>query len=180
METVVVLGFRGIPQARDALPALRRLHDAGEIDLGAAAVVGRRVDGRSFALEQTTDAGAPSDAVEGLLTGPFGVVLEHAPDALVGSLVDVADSRRADQLVHSFGDAVPPGAVVAVALVTERTPEAVDALASRLTASLTKKSRADVEQDIAAIEAQRRRGIGERLRGIKDALLGSRGVQTIG
>lgn len=177
METIVVLGFRGIPEARDALPELRRLHDAGAIDLGAAAVVGRRADGRSFALEQTT-AGGASDGVEGLLAGPFGLVLEHAPDALVGSLVDVADPRRADQLVRSFGDAAPPGTVATVAIVTERMPAAVDALAARLSASLTKRSRSDVEQKIADSEGRRTRSIADRLRRVVRALVGSAGTSA--
>lgn len=174
MENVVVFGFAGSTEARRALPELRRLHDAREIHLRAAAVVGRRDDGRSFALEQAPDDRSRATAREGvvgLLTGPFGLVLEHAPGALVGSLVDVADPRRSDQLVRCFGDAVPPGSVVTVALVTETEPEPVDALASRLGAALTRRSREDVEREIgSADERPRRSALRDRLRGVKDAV----------
>lgn len=175
MENVVVLSSCGPLEARDALRKLRRLHTAQEIELTAAAVLGRRDDGRSFALEQATDdsAVAARGAVGQLLTGPFGLVLQHAPDALVGSLVDVADSRRSDQLLRCFGDALPPGSVVTVALVTETEPDAVDELASRLGATVTRWSRVDVECAIAEVSSaettERRRGVRDWVRRLRDA-----------
>ena len=172
-ENVVGLGVEGIPEAREALRELRRLHDSRTIRLAAAAVVGRRDDGRAFAVEQAADP-TPPGGVAGLLTGPFGLVLERAPGALVGSLVDVADPRRSDHLVRCMGDAVPPGSVVTVAVVAEATPEAVDDLASRLGAVLTRRSRAEVEREVDVDEERSRRSLADRLRGLRDVGAGRR------
>lgn len=171
-EHVVGLGFDGVPPARHALRALGQLHQSRQIRLGAAAVVGRRDDGRAFAVEQAAQEGGATAAggVESVLTGPFGLVLEEIPGALVGSLVDVADSRRSDQLVRCFGDDVLPGTVVTVALVTEATPEPVDALAARLGAVLTRRAREDVEREIAEAGRAPRRPVGHRFRRIVGAL----------
>ena len=152
--------------------ALGQLHESHQIRLGAAAVVGRRADGRAFAVEQAAREGGGTAAggVEGVLTGPFGLVLEEIPGALVGSRVDVADARRSDQLVRCFGDGVLPGSVVTVALVTEPTPEPVDALAARLGAVLTRRARDDVEREIVDAQDPPRRAAGHRFRRVVGAL----------
>jgi len=182
VEDVVVLTATVVEDARRALAALQRLHEAGDIRLSAGAVVGRRPDGRTFAVEQraahpTASAGVGAAAdVRELLRGPFGVVFEHAPDALVGSLVDIADLDKSDRLLRCFGPAVPEGCMATIALVSETTPESIEALAARLDVGLTKRSREEVETDLdgevapaagtpqAAGEVGRRQGVIARAR----------------
>jgi hypothetical protein len=113
-------------------------------------VIGRRSNGRAFAVEQrehpatSEDAGQASGLAD-LLTGPFGLVLDSAPDALVGSLVDIADVERSDQLLRCFGVALRPGCVATVAVVEETRPGAIERVAFRLDAALLRKPREDVE-----------------------------------
>ena len=150
LEEVVVLAFDAAEDAREGLANLRRLHRAGHIRLSAAAVIGRRPNGRAFAVEQRAEHPAAKDTgrtsgLAGLLTGPFGLVLDNAPDALVGSLVDIADVERSHRLLRCFGIALPAGCVATVALVAETRPEAIERVAARLQAGLMRKSRADVE-----------------------------------
>jgi uncharacterized membrane protein len=150
MEEVVVLRCTAVPEARRALRALHRLHDAGAVRLDAVSVVGRGADGRPFAVEQAADerVGAPGSGVVGVLTGPFGVVLENAPDALVGSLVDIADADRSRRLLRCFGDALPPGSVATIALVSELSPVAIDWLLGQVGGVVVRRSREDVEHSI--------------------------------
>ncbi len=169
-----MLTFDVVDDARRTLGALHRLHEAGHIRLSAAAVVGRRTDGRAFAVEQPghpvagNATGRPADVAQ-LLNGPYGVVLEHAPDALVGSLVDIADVEKSHQLLRCFGNEVPPGRISTIALVAETTPDAIEAVRGPGDAVLIRKSRQLVEAEIgsdhgpsvgagaAAEEARRRR-----------------------
>jgi uncharacterized membrane protein len=160
-EDVVILAFDTVDDARRAFGALRRLHDAGDIRLSAGAVVGRRTNGRAFALEQGRDGGqgrhpagrrrpgAGADVTD-LLRGPFGVVLASAPDALVGSLVDIADLAKSDRILRCFGVALAPGTSGTIAVVTERRPGAVDGVAARLGADLMRKPRQVVEDALRA------------------------------
>lgn len=158
VENVVLLRFDAIAGAREAIRALHRLHESGDVTLAAASVVGRKEDGRAFALEQAVDdqpsvgSAFPGDNLVRLLSGPFGVVLHNAPDALVGSLVDIADFERSERLLRCFGDHVPPGSIVTIALLSETAPAAVDALSSSVGGVLIRKRREDVELEIVGGE----------------------------
>ncbi len=187
MENVIVLSVARTEQAEDALRGLRRLHDTDEVQLEVAAVVERTADGRievrdpaeEFHLRATA-AGGVVGALIGLLTGPMGLLIGGATGAAVGSLVDVADAENADQLLHVFGQIVRPGSAATIAVAYERSPVAVDRLASDLGATVLRRPRADVEREIveaeeavlaAQREAEGRRTIGDRIQEVKEAVV---------
>jgi uncharacterized membrane protein len=187
MENVIVLGFARNEQAEDALAGLRDLHRSDELQLEVAAVIQRTPDGgidvRDLAEEfqlRVTAAGGVVGALIGLLTGPMGVLLGGATGAAVGSLVDVADTESADDVLRWFGQDVQPGSAATIAVAHERSPAAVNKLASNLGATLLRRRLADVERELleaeeAVLAARRddeaKRTLGERLRDVKDAVL---------
>jgi len=180
-DAVVVMTFERPGLARQALRDLQRLSDAGDITFIAGTVVGRRDDGRPFALEPPRHgASCPVDTsgVVDLLTGPFGLVFGRAPDALVGSLVDIADVARSHQILRCFGHAISPGLMATVAVVAELGPTAVDELASDLGGDVRRMARADVEAALSASAtleppSEPRYGISGRLRRAR-AVVGTR------
>ena len=93
-------------------------------------------------------------AVVGLLTGPVGLVVGAATGALVGSLVDAAEGESSEDVVRWLGRAVPPGHTAAIGLVMESTPAVVDSLAWDLGVAVLRRSRVQIEQEIAAAEAE--------------------------
>jgi len=186
MENVVVLTFREAAPARESLIALQGLHHAGDIGLEAVAVVERTQDGTTIVLEQIEDSqlrgtatGGVIGGILGLLTGPFGLILGGATGALVGSLIDVADVESSDQILRAAAPGVPPGRTATIAVVEEKTPAALDEIASRLDGTLRREPRGDVELEIAEAEAaaiaakwdaEGKRTVGDRIRDVKDSL----------
>ena len=161
MENVIALAFSGAEQAREGVEALQRLHRSGELRLEAVAIIERAEDGRVFALEEAeavtpkgTVGGGLIGAVVGLLTGPVGLVVGAATGALVGSLVDVAEGESSEDVVRWIGRALPPGHTAAIGLVAEPTPAVVDALAWDLGVPVLRRSRDQLEQEIAASEGE--------------------------
>lgn len=190
MENVIVLGFGGADPGRSAVQALRRLQDADDVRLEAAAVLERTLEGQirvrdlveEFHLRATASGGLIG-ALIGILTGPFGMVIGGATGAAVGSLIDVADAENADQLVRVFGKVVRPGSAATIAVAYERTPTAVETIAAELGGSVLRRARAEVEQEVAEAEeavlaarreAEGKRTVGDRLRDVKDAVLDRR------
>lgn len=190
MENVIVLGFAGVDRGEDAVQALRRLQDADDVRLEAAAVLERTREGqvhvRDLAEEfhlRATASGGVIGALIGVLTGPFGMVIGGATGAAVGSLIDVADAENVDRLVRAFGKIVRPGSAATIAVAYERTPTGVDAIAADLGGSVLRRPRAEVEREIAEAEeaalasrreAEGKRTVGDRLRDVKDAVLDRR------
>lgn len=161
MENVIALAFGDTEHALDAVTALQRLHQAGDIRLEAVAIVERPHDGRAIVLEHAessqlrgTAGGGIVGAVVGLLTGPLGLLVGGASGAVVGSLVDHADAESSEDLLRWLGRAVPRGHVGAIAVVAESTPVAVDTLASELRVIPVRRPRTAVELEIAEAENQ--------------------------
>ena len=161
MENVVALAFSGAEQAREGIRELQRLHRSGELRLEAVAIIERADDGRVFVLEEAeevapkgTVGGGLIGAVVGFLTGPLGLVVGASTGALVGSLVDVAEGESSEDVVRWLGRAIPRGHTAAIGLVEEPTPAVVDALAWDLGVAVLRRSRDQVEQEIAAAELE--------------------------
>lgn len=190
MENVIMLNVSAVEQARQSVRGLRRLHDAGDIRLEAFAVVERTEEGRIIVLDQVDDvqitataAGGVVGGIVGLLTGPLGLLIGGATGAVVGSLFDLAEAESSDDVFRSLAWAVPPGRAATIAVATESAQTPVDAMASDLGITVVRRTRAEVELQIAEAEtatiARRhdeasRRTIGERLRDIKEAAVDRR------
>jgi uncharacterized membrane protein len=185
MENVIVLNAGTVEQAQESLGGLRRLHDAGDIRLEAFAVVERTDDGRIIVLDQVEDvhirataAGGVVGGIVGILSGPLGLLVGGATGAVVGSLVDLADAESSDHLLRNLTSVVPAGRAATIAAVSEPSQTAVDAMALRLGVAVLRKTRAEIELQLAEAETARnarrqdeasRRTFGDRLHDIKEA-----------
>lgn len=190
MENVIVLTFRGSDRARASLGALRRLHDAGKIRLQAVTVVERTEDGHPVVIDQAEDVQITATAtggliggIIGLLGGPAGLLIGGATGAVVGSMVHIAEVESSDDVLRTFASAVPPGHTATIAVIDEPASTPVDALASEFGVAALRRSRAEVELEIAEAQeaaiARRRdegakRRIGDQLRDIKEAVIDRR------
>jgi uncharacterized membrane protein len=190
MDNVIVLNARAVEEAQESVRGLRRLHDAGGIRLEAFALVERTEDGRIFVIDQAEDvqitgtaAGGVVGGIVGLLGGPVGLLIGGATGAVVGSLFDLAEAESSDDMLRNLAWAVPPGRAATIAVVTESAQTPVDAMASDLGIAVLRRTRAEVELQIAEAEAASmarrhdeasRRTIGERLRDIKEAAVDRR------
>ncbi len=161
MENVIALAFSRAEQARDGVRELQHLHRSGRLRLEAVAVIERAEDGRVFVLEEAeevapkgTVGGGLIGAVVGLLTGPVGLVVGAATGALIGSLVDATEGEDSEGVLRWLGRAVPPGHCAAIGLVVETTPAVVNALAWDLGVAALRRSRDQIEQEIAAAEGE--------------------------
>jgi uncharacterized membrane protein len=153
MENVIVLAFHGSDRARASLGALHRLHGAGEIRLQAVAIVERLMDGRLVPIDETADvrktataAGGVIGGITGLLCGPAGMPVGGAPGTEAGSLARIDEIERADEVLRTSASAVPPGYMATIAVVEEKAPALVDALAAELGVVPSRRSCADVER----------------------------------
>ena len=190
MENVILLCFAGTDQAEEGLRGLRQLHDAHDVRLDVAAVVDRTPDGPVVVGEVTEDFHMRATAAAGLvgvligaLTGPPGAIIGGVTGAAVGSLVDVADTESADQILRMFSEAVPPGSAATIAVLSEKSEAAVDELAADLGGTVMRRSRGEVEHEVVQAEevaiaarrdAEGRRTVGERLREVREAVLDRR------
>lgn len=187
MENVIVLTFPAVDKAQDAFRSLKRLDETGDVEVAAAAVVERSRDGRSVVLDVSeakhakgTAAAGALGGVLGLTTGPIGAVVGGVGGAFVGSLADVADVDRREQLLRAFGRAIPPGSSAAIAVVDEETPAPIDVVTSRLGGRSLRTPRREVPVDLDAgagvvagpPEGYAERSIGDQLRDVKDAVRG--------
>ncbi len=101
-----------------------------------------------------TVGGGLIGAVVGPLTGPLGLLIGAGTAALVGSLVDAAEAESSEDVLRWLGRAIPPRHTAAIALAEEPTPAVVDALAWDLGVAVLWRSRDQIEQEIAAAEAE--------------------------
>jgi uncharacterized membrane protein len=161
MENVIALACGDIEHAHKAVRALQDLHRSGDIRLDAIAIVERIQDGRTTVLEHAESSqlrgaagGGVVGAVIGLLTGPVGLLLGGASGAMVGSLVDHADAEASEDLLRWLARAVPRDHVAAIAVMSESTPESVDAVAWECEAVPLRRPKAAVELEIARAENQ--------------------------
>jgi uncharacterized membrane protein len=160
MENVIVLTFRGSDRARASFGALRRLHDVGEIRLQAMAMIERSEDGHPIVVDQAenvqltaTATGGVIAGIIGLLGGPAGMLVGGTTGAVVGSLVRMTEVEGTDGVLRMFASAVPRGHTATIAVLDEPAPEPMDALASEFGVVPSRKSRAELEFELAEAQA---------------------------
>lgn len=159
----IVVSFEEDRSAYQALTQLEELDSQGRIEVKEAVIVTRDQDGR---LTEKDEAGSPSFVATagggllglllGVIGGPFGMLLGGTTGLLVGSLVDLDDAEGADSALAAISDSVKAGHTSLLAVVGERAPEVIDAAMSELAGTVTRRSVADVEAEIAAAEEAQR------------------------
>ena len=159
MENVVIMTVPSAEAARALLHDLDRCDGQGGFTLEAATSISRAIDGRVSEVTDVrkdvptaTAAGAAVGTVVGLIGGPLAVLFAGPTGALAGSLYDATSMDDVEDLVEGLIRAVPPGAHAVIAVADESSSLDVDKIAGRHDAAVLRRSRGDLEAELAAAE----------------------------
>jgi uncharacterized membrane protein len=159
IENVVVVRFTESNNAYQALSVLKECGADGRIGLESAAVVERTADGELRIPEDTDNVGPIGMAsgslvgmLIGVLGGPVGVLIGWGAGALMGGAFDLDRVETSDEALGVLGRAIPPGSTAVIASVTEPAVEVIDGEMKKLGGEVTRRSAADVMDELEAAE----------------------------
>lgn len=159
MENVVIMTVPSAEAAQALLDDLDGCEGEGGFTLEAATSISRAMDGRVTEVTDVrrtvpaaTAAGAAVGTVIGLFGGPLAVLFGGATGALAGSLYDATSGDDVEDLVEGVIRAVPPGAHAVIVVADESSSLDVDKIAGRHDAAVLRRSRSDLEAELAAAE----------------------------
>ena len=155
-EHIVIATFPEAGAAEQGMAELRRLHNAGTLQVRAATLVQRRADG-SWTSGKTVDhltfkgavAGTLVGALLGTLISPVAALLGASFGLIGGELVDVARDETRDLMLATMVRHVPPGTTAIVADVEEESGDTLDDAVGRLGGQVKRWRRSEV---LAALE----------------------------
>ncbi len=175
-ENVLSVSFSEHSNAYEALSRLKELDAQGEVSVRGAAVVVRQEDGKIVTKEEVADeswedtaAGGLIGLLVGVLGGPLGIVIGGASGVLVGSLFDEDDDDATDSALTDISKSVRVGAPALLADVLEDSPAAIDAAMANLGGTVLRRSRIDVQAEIAAAEEAQREAKKKARRELREA-----------
>ncbi|HZQ64894.1 MAG TPA: DUF1269 domain-containing protein [Gaiellaceae bacterium] len=158
-ENVIVVKFAEQSSAYQALSVLKQCNAEGRIELDSAAVVERTAAGELRVPETADNAGLEGMAsgsligmLVGVLGGPLGVLLGWGAGAMIGGTFDVDRAVTSDEALTTLGRAIPPGSTALIASVSEAAVEVIDGEMSKLGGEVTRRSAADVMDELEAAE----------------------------
>ncbi|MGO9954488.1 MAG: DUF1269 domain-containing protein [Solirubrobacteraceae bacterium] len=156
-HNVIAVSFDDDHEAYHALTLLKELDSQQRVGVQEAVVVVRGEDGQLVEKGRTQSAylaGTASGGLIGLLLGiiggPFGVLIGGATGLMVGSLYDLADDEETDSALGAISSSVHAGRTALLAVVTEQSPEVIDATMSGVGGTLLRRPVAEVEAEIAS------------------------------
>ena len=159
-DNVVLVGFTEQSRAYEALSRLRQAGDTGQLEVRAAALLERGPDGVVRVPEG--DDVAPGVAIAGggligmligVLGGPLGVLLGTSTGMLTGSIAAAAHAGDQDLALVAISGQIEPGHTVLVAEVGETATEVVDTTMATLGGTVTRRSAAEVYDEIQSAKA---------------------------
>lgn len=163
-QSVIAVSFDDDGAAYKALTLLEELDSQKRVSVREAVVAARGEDGQVVAKDRVGSDSMPGTATGGLIGlllgvigGPLGVLLGGTYGLVVGSLFDVYDAGEADSALGEISGSVKPGNTALLAVVDEQSPEVVDAVMSDLGGTVTRRSVAAVEAELAAAEDAERK-----------------------
>ena len=159
-RNVVVVRFTEPSKAYQALSVLKECDASGRIMLESAAIVERTPEG-ALQIPEGADnlgpVGAASGSLIGMLIGvlggPVGVMLGWGGGALIGGAFDIDRAVTSDEALTVLGRAIPPGSTAVIASVGEPAVEVIDGEMAKLGGEVTRRSAADVMNELEAVEA---------------------------
>jgi uncharacterized membrane protein len=158
-ENVVVIRFTEPSKAYQALSVLKERDAEGRIGLESAAVVERTAQGELRVPESAdntaligTVSGSLIGMLVGVLGGPVGALVGWGSGALMGGAFDVDRAVTSDEALTVLGQAIPPESTAVIAEVEEPTGEVIDAEMSMLGGEVTRRSAAEVMDELEAAE----------------------------
>ena len=156
---VIAVAFDADVNAYAALTKLKELDAQDQIEVHEAVVAQRATDGTLTVKDQVgspelvgTAGGGLTGLLVGILGGPVGVLIGGSTGLLVGSLFDLDEADQVETSLGQLSKSVAPGATAVLAVVTEPSPEIVDAAMAALGGTVLRRSVDEVEAEVAAIE----------------------------
>jgi uncharacterized membrane protein len=158
-ENIVVVRFTEPSKAYQALSVLKESDAQGRIGLESAAVVERTAQGELRIPESADNVGLIGTAsgsligmLIGVLGGPVGALVGWGTGALMGGAFDVGRAVTSDEALTVLGQAIPPESTAVIAEVEEPAVEVVDAEMSKLGGEVTRRSAAEVMDELEVAE----------------------------
>jgi uncharacterized membrane protein len=155
--SVIAVSFDDDDNAYSALTRLKELDSQHQVGIEEAVVIVREPDGHvvekdriaAFALPNTLGGGLVGLLV-GIIGGPLGMLIGGTAGLVVGSLFDIDDTDHTDSALAAISSSVRRGHTALLAVVTEQSPEIIDAAMSTLGGTVLRRSVDDVEAETAA------------------------------
>ena len=156
---MVVVRFTEPSAAYQALSVLKECDAQGRIGLESAAVVERTADGQLRVPEDTDNVGPVGMAsgsvigmLIGVLGGPVGVLIGWGAGAMMGGAFDLDRVETSDEALGVLGRAIPQGSTAVIASVMEPAVEVIDGEMKELGGEVTRRSSADVMDELEVAE----------------------------
>jgi uncharacterized membrane protein len=158
-DNVVVVRFAERSKAYEALSVLKRLGDAGELDVRSAVVLERSADGK-YSIPEGADneagffmaSGGLIGMLVGVLAGPLGVLLGGSLGALTGGSVEVGRAGDQDVALEGISKQIEPGSTALVAEVTEYATTLLDTAMDGVGGTASRRPASDVYAEVEAAE----------------------------
>ena len=165
---VVAIAFDADVNAYAALTKLKELDAQEQIEVHEAVAVQRAADGTLTDKDRVgspdlvgTAGGGLTGLLVGILGGPLGVLIGGSTGLLVGSLFDIDEAEQVETALGRLSESVEPGRTAVLAVVTEPSPEVIDAAMAALGGTVLRRSVYEVEAEVAAIEKAERKAARE-------------------
>lgn len=159
-DNVVVVAFADQSKAYQALSQLRQAGDTGRVEVRAAGLLERGLDGavrvpegEDVASGVAVAGGSLIGMLIGVLGGPLGVLLGGYSGTIAGGVGALTREEDRDVALDAISKRIEPGTTVLVAEVGEVATEVVDKAMSALGGTVTRRSAADVYAEVQAAEA---------------------------
>ena len=165
---VVAVAFDADVNAYAALTKFKELDSQEQIEVHEAVVVQRAADGSMTVKDQVgspdlvgTAGGGLTGLLVGVLGGPLGVLIGGSTGLLVGSLFDIDEAEQVETALGQLSKSVEPERTAVLAVVTEPSPEVVDAAMAVFGGTVLRRGVYEVEAEVAAIEKAERKAARE-------------------
>ena len=156
---VIAVAFDADVNAYAALTKLKELDSQEQIEVHEAVAVQRAADGTVTVKDRVgspelvgTAGGGLTGLLVGILGGPLGVLIGGSTGLLVGSLFDLDEAEQVETALGRLSETVEPERTAVLAVVTEPSPEIVDAAMAAFGGTVLRRSVDEVEAEVAAIE----------------------------
>jgi uncharacterized membrane protein len=153
---VIAVTFEDDVNAYAALTKLKELASQGQLEVQEAAVVKREADGSVTVKDRVgsdelmgTASGDLVGLLVGVIGGPLGMLLGDSYGLLVGSLFDLDEEERTETTLGEISKSVQAERAAVLAVVSEPSPEVIDAAMATLGGTVLRRSVYDVEAEVA-------------------------------
>lgn len=161
---MIAVSFEDDDKAYAALTLLKELDSQHQVGLDEAMVVVRQADGRVVEKDRVASAPVPNTIggglvglLVGIIGGPLGMLIGGTAGVFIGSLFDIEDADSTDSALTAISRYARSEHTAVLAVVSEQSPEVIDAAMSGLGGTVLRRSVYEVEAEIAAAQEAERK-----------------------